>query len=211
VADTLLATRGAGSALIEAGYALAGLPLQIEYLDYSRPGPDLDRLRAANPLGQVPTLLRAAGGVLTESAAILLHLAESQPQAGLAPAPDSAQRAEFLRWLFFLVAAVYPTFTYGDEPRRWVLDEISARQLRRGTDQRREEAWQQLERSLDPSPWLLGERFSLLDLYIGVMSRWRPRRMWFAEHCPKLHRVALAVDALPELAAVWDRNFRSGG
>ncbi|MDR3419459.1 MAG: glutathione S-transferase family protein [Nevskia sp.] len=205
--DTLLATRGAGSMLIEAGYALAGVPLHVEYVDYTQPGPGLDHLRALNPLGQVPTLQRANGTVMTESAAILLQLAEAHPHAGLAPALGDSQRADFLRWLFFLVSAVYPTFTYGDEPQRWVLDEISARQLRRSTDQRRAEAWQQLERSLDPAPWLLGERFSLLDVYIGVMTRWRPRRAWFAERCPKLYAVALGVDARPELAEVWRRNF----
>jgi GST-like protein len=39
------------------------------------------------------------------------------------------------------------------------------------------------------------------------MSRWRPRRAWFAERCPKLHAVALRVDADPRVAEVWARNY----
>jgi GST-like protein len=39
------------------------------------------------------------------------------------------------------------------------------------------------------------------------MTRWRPRRDWFAEQCPKLHAIALACDADPRLAPVWARNF----
>ena len=208
MSDTLIATRGAGSVLVEAGYALAGVPLQIEYMDYTEPGPARERLIRLNPLCQVPTLLRADGSVLTESAAILLHLAETQAQARLMPAVDDPRRADFLRWLFFMVSAIYPTFTYGDEPRRWVEGADAADQLRASTDRRREEAWQQMESSLSPAPWLLGEDFSLLDLYVGVMSRWRPRHAWFARHCPKLHAVALEVDAKAELADAWKRNFK---
>lgn len=206
--DTLIATRGAGSTLVEAGYALAGVDLRIEYMDYEQPGPEQDRLIRLNPLRQVPTLLRADGQLMTESAAILLHLAETQPQARLMPEPHGPRRAEFLRWLLFLNAAIYPTFTYGDEPGQWVEGEAAAAQLRASTDRRRENGWRQLERGLEPAPWLLGADFSLLDLYVGVMSRWRPRREWFARECPRLHAVALAVDARPELADIWKRNFR---
>jgi GST-like protein len=39
------------------------------------------------------------------------------------------------------------------------------------------------------------------------MSRWRPRRAWFAEHCPKLHAIALRVDGDPRLTGVWTRNY----
>jgi len=39
---------------------------------------------------------------------------------------------------------------------------------------------------------------------VGVMTHWRPRRAWFAEHCPKLHAIAMAVDADPRLRPLWD-------
>ncbi len=55
--------------------------------------------------------------------------------------------------------------------------------------------------------WFLGERFSALDVYVGIMTHWRPGRAWFAEHCPRLHAIAEAVDRLPALAPVWAANF----
>jgi GST-like protein len=64
-----------------------------------------------------------------------------------------------------------------------------------------------MEAALSPAPWCLGGTLSALDLYVGVMTHWRPRRPWFAEHCPKLHRVALALDGEARLQAVWARNF----
>ena len=42
---------------------------------------------------------------------------------------------------------------------------------------------------------------------VGVMTHWRPRRAWFAEHCPKLHAIAVAIDATPALRPLWDAEF----
>lgn len=201
----LLGQKGYGSVIAEAAFALAGIEIAIEDLDYESPGPDRDRLLALNPLGQVPTLIMPDGSVMTESAAILLHVADLAPEAGLVPALDDPNRPRFLRWLVFLVSAVYPTFTYGDVPERWVPADV-APLLKEATNRHREGLWRQVEADFDPAPWLLGARFSALDLYVCAMSRWRPRRDWFAVECPRLHRIALAVDALPALRGVWARN-----
>ena len=53
----------------------------------------------------------------------------------------------------------------------------------------------------------LGERFSAIDIYIGAMTHWRPRRAWFDENAPKLAAIADRALALPRLADVWARNY----
>lgn len=199
----LLAARGWGSAITEAVLTLAGIPYERDLLDPS-PGPGRDRLLAVNPLGQLPTVVLPDGKVLTESAAIVLRAADLAPHAGLVPAPDAPERTAFLRWLVFIVAALYPTFTYGDEPKRWT--EAGSDELRKSTDAHRVVLWQQLEREA-VGPWFLGERFSALDVYVSVMTRWRPGRKRLAETCPKLLAIAAAVDARPELVPVWKANF----
>ena len=196
--------RGWGSVLAEAVLSSAGIPYERDEVDPSEPGPGRDRLRAANPLGQLPTVVLPDGAVLTESAAIVLHVAELVPEAGLAPPPGAPDRAAFLRWLVFLVAAVYPTFTYGDEPARWVT--TASDELRRSTDEHRKKLWKQLE-GVAAGPWFLGERFSALDIYIGVMTRWRPGRAWFAKSCPRLHAIAEAADGRPAIASLLAANF----
>ncbi len=55
----------------------------------------------------------------------------------------------------------------------------------------------------------LGERFSALDLYIGVMTLWRPRQDWFAVNTKRLAAIGDAARALPALLPVWQRNFPS--
>jgi GST-like protein len=155
-----------------------------------------------NPLAQVPTVIAPDGGVLTESAAIVQIIDELAPAAGLLPPAGDPLRRDALRWLTFVIAAIYPTFTYGDDPAKWGCGE----ELARATNAHREALWRYLEAGVVRGPWFLGDRFSALDVYVAVMTRWRPRRAWFAEHAPKLHAIAVAVDRDPRLARVWADN-----
>ncbi len=202
----LLACKGCGSAIVEAAFALAGVPLEVEEVDYSPGSPTRDRLLAANPLGQVPALLLPDARVLTESLAILHYLDDLEPGARLIPPPGDVTRTAFYRWSVFLVAAVYPTFTYGDDPKRWVANEEGARQLRESTDRYREACWLQLE-SAAGEPWFLGERPSALDLYLVAMTRWRPGVLWFAKRTPRLVAIAKRAAAPEAVARVVQRNF----
>jgi len=195
---------GCGSVIAEAALVLAEIPYDREEVDYTKPGPARDRLLAYNPLGQVPTLILPDGAVMTETCAIVLHVDELVPAAGLLPAPGDPLRRDALRWLVFLVAAVYPTFTYGDDPAKWVGEAGPA--LRDATNAHRAQLWRQVEAAAR-APWFLGARFSILDVYLAAMTRWRPRRAWFAEHCPRIAAIATAADADPRLAALWAANF----
>lgn len=195
---------GWGSAIVEAMLELAGVPYRVEPVDPLKPSPARERMAKLNPLVQVPTLLLPDGKVMTESAAIALYLADQVP--GLAPPAGSPDRAAFLRWLVYLVAAIYPTFTYGDWPERYVSDSIAAKAFRARTDAVRQDNWRQVESAAAATPWFLQGGFSALDIYIRMMTTWRPRRAWFQANCPKLHAIALAADAEPRLVAVWARN-----
>ena len=202
----LLGCKGCGNAIVEAAFALAGVALETEEVDYSPGSPTRDRLLAVNPLGQVPALVLPSGRVLTESLAILHHLDDLAPQAALIPAKGDASRERFYRWAVFLIAAVYPTYTYGDEPAKWVRDEAGAKQLREATDEHRKALWKQIEREA-ATPWFLGERRSALDLYLAVMTRWRPGRKWFAENTPKVVAIAEKAATLPGVKEALKRNF----
>jgi len=197
----VIGTKGCGSVIAEASLILSGVSFTREEIDYEHPTPAFLEL---NPLGQVPTIVLDDGSIMTETAAFAIWLDGEHPRARLLPPPGDPLRAQALRWLVYLVAAIYPTFTYGDTPSKWVGDAGEA--LRASTDAHRERCWRQLE-AVANGPWFLGEPFSIVDVYVSVMSRWRPRRAWFADNAPKLHAIAMAVDADPRLRPLWDANF----
>jgi GST-like protein len=203
----LYAQPGWGSAIVEAQLAWYGLPLEIEDVgDLFASAAARDRVRPANPLTQVPTLILPDTQIMTESAAITLHLADVTGSNDLVPTPQEAVRPQFLRWLLFLVANVYPTFTYVDDPSRFVPDANARDGFAASVGAYKERLWRQVEGNAG-APYFLGGRYSALDIYIGVMTHWRPRRAWFAGECPKLHAIAARIDVEPRLAAVWRRNF----
>lgn len=204
---TLYGKAGWGSVIVEAQLDLAGLPYRIEEVDPLESAADRERLAKFNPLAQLPTLILPGGAVMTESAAITLHVGDQAPKAGLVPPAGDKTRDAFLRWLVFIVANIYPMFTVGDDTSRFVADPAAQKELRVSTENYKSRSWQIVESGIAPKPWFLGARFSALDIYAASMTRWRPQRAWFKENCPKLYSAALAADAEPRLAKVWQRNF----
>lgn len=202
----LFTSPGCGSMIVELAAAIADVPLECIDLAWEETGWDSASLRGINPTGQVPTLILPDGAVMTESAAIILHFADIAPQAGLAPAPGDGDRPAFLRWLVTLVAAIYPTFTYGDRPERWVPGHADAEQaLTDACIDHRKTLYRTVEAAAG-APYFLGARLSAIDLYLWAMSHWRPRQAWFAAETPKLFAIAQKIAALPEAKAVNVRN-----
>jgi len=205
----LYARPGWGSAIVEAQLAWYGLPYETtDVADLFKSAESREHLAKINPIHQVPTLILPDGSLMTESAAITLHLADATGSTDLVPAPGEVVRPRFLRWLVFLVANVYPTFTYADDPSRFVPTENARDGYKGAVSAYREKLWAQVEADA-AAPWFLGDRFSALDIYAATMTRWTPKKDWFAGHCPRLTAIAKRADDEPRLAAVWARNFPS--
>lgn len=202
----LLGADGCGNAIVEMAFALARVPVRTEAIDYSAGSPTRGRLLAVNPLGQVPALVLPDGGVMTESLAMIHWIDDRAPAAGLVPRAGDPGRAAFLRWSTFIVSALYPTWTYGDEPAKWVPHAQGAKQLRESTDRHRIELWRQVEAAAG-APWFLGTRASAIDLYLAAMTRWRPGRGWFEANAPRVLAIAERAAALPAVAPVFARHF----
>ena len=204
---TLYARDGWGSVLVEAQLAWYGLEHdRVQVGDLLGSAEARDAIADVNPLAQVPALVLPDGQVMTESAAITLYLADLTGSTELVPAAGEPSRAAFLRWLVFFVANVYPTFTYADDPARFVEIEEARAPFRARVDDYARRMWRVLE-SAAREPWFLGQRFSALDLYITCMTHWRPGRAWFTENAPRLAAVAARTDDEPRLREVLARNF----
>jgi glutathione S-transferase len=137
-----------------------GAPYRLEIVRFDKREHKTDRFLAINPMGKLPALVHR-GVVVTESAAICAYLADAFPAAGLAPALDDPARGTYFRWLFFAAGCVEPAMLEKsfarppvDQPGR----------LGYGTY---EDTMAALERAVTPGPFVLGDRFSAADVYVG--------------------------------------------
>jgi GST-like protein len=198
---------GFGSVPVEAALTLLGLPYRVDegpaWAGVTAPA----ELAAINPMRQIPAVILPSGALMTESAAILIWLADTYPAAGLSPPVASPLRAAFLRWMVFVSAAIYGLYWVRDDPTRLVADKAAAAEVKARTAERITQCWVIMEAQIEPGLYLLGEQLSVLDLYVTAMSRWGPRRKSFYEVAPRMGEIVRRVDSDPRLANFWAERF----
>ncbi|EQB7864839.1 glutathione S-transferase family protein [Citrobacter amalonaticus] len=194
---------GWGSAISELMLTLADIPYRfVDVSGFDSEGPQRDLLQKINPLCQVPTLTLENGEVMTETAAIALMVLDRRPD--LAPPIGRSERQQFQRLLIWLVANIYPTFTYADYPERWAPD-VPA-QLKKNCIEYRKSLYLWLNDRLSAEPYAFGEQLTLLDCYLCVMRTWGPGHDWFQDNTPNISAIADAVCQRAELRQVLKNN-----
>ncbi len=192
-----------GSAISELMLTLANIPYRfVDVSGFTSEGPQRDLLQKINPLCQVPTLTLENGEVMTETAAIALMILDRRPD--LAPPVGRTERQQFQRLLIWLVANIYPTFTYADYPERWVPD--APEQLKKSCIEYRKSLYLWLNDQLSAEPYAFGEQLTLLDCYLCVMRTWGPGHDWFQDNTPNISAIADAVCQRAELRQVLKSN-----
>lgn len=163
---------------------------------------------AINPMGKVPAIVHG-DVVVTEAAAICAYLADAFPRAGLAPAADDPLRGTYYRWMFFAAGPVEAAVS------------AKALGLLAPPERAATVGYGSYEQTVDTleaaakaaSPWLLGERFSAADVYVGsqvswgVMFKTLPERPAFVEYATRLQaREAAARAAALDDALIADKG-----
>ena len=195
-----------GSLASEAALNVAGadyeiIPVNIKEGEQHRPEYGL-----INPRRQLPALALPDGSVITEGAAILLHIADAHPQANLAPPPGSNERAQHDRWLFFFAVNVYEGELRKLQPQRYVSSEDCAEAAKTAADSYVERHYRIFEASMGDGPYTFGESFTVLDIYIWMLAQWMPVE-WLERECPKINRLVESVKIRPSIAPVQKWHF----
>jgi GST-like protein len=204
---TVYGATGSGSIAVEAALTLLGLPYElVEGATWAEESARV-RVGVVNPLRQIPTLVLPSGETMTETGAILLYLADAHPHAQLAPALDDPLRRQFLRWLFYVSSAIYALHWIKPDVRRVGAKTEQRDAVVEAVHERIAFCWRHMDAQLSPKDYLLGDRLTVLDLYVTVVSRFGPWRLKFYEVAPKMASVVKRVDAEPRLAEFWARRF----
>jgi glutathione S-transferase len=174
---------GAASLCVHLALLEIGAPHELRKLDLAAGEQRSAAYLKLNPNGLVPTLL-IQNRPYFEAGACLMTLAERHPAAGLAPAPESLERAAWNQWILHLANTLQPAFRLWFYPSDLSADEATQTTIKAGTRARIETIWQRLDAQLAAhGPYLLGENMSAADLLLIMLMRWsrnmpRPATDW---------------------------------
>lgn len=143
----------------------SGLELQLEKVDFKTRTAGGVSFSSINPKGYVPALQLDDGEVLTEGPAIVQYLADQKPGAALAPAAGTRDRYRLQEMLGYLNSEIHKSYSplfKSDLP-------AAAREERIAYLHKR---YAVIEQRLAKHDWLVGERFSVADVYLFTLTRW---------------------------------------
>ena len=156
-----------------------GVPFELVLVDRRQNAQKMTAYLKLNPNGLIPVLLDG-DLVLYEAAAICLHLCDTHPAAGLAPAVGTAERAHFYKWLMWLTNTLQSTLSAYFYPERWVNagNGSGALQVKAQAEIKVGLLLDQLDAELarqahhHAAPWLLGASYSAVDSFTLMLCRW---------------------------------------
>jgi glutathione S-transferase len=126
---------------------------------------------SVNPKGRVPALVTDRG-ILTEVPAILLYIAQTNPQAGLAPLEDFFDLARMQSFNNYLCATVHVAHAHGGRGTRWADDPAAIADMKRKVPETVTACFELIESEMFESPWVMGDTYSLCDPYLYTIARW---------------------------------------
>ncbi|CAN0000755.1 unnamed protein product [Phaeothamnion confervicola] len=155
---------------------------------------------ALNPKGRVPVLIDG-DFVLTESAAICLHLAERFPQAGLLPAPGTRERARAYEWMLFLSNTVQPALMDWFHPDWLIEDKAAHAAIKTHAQMRLGEHFAHIDAQLAARgrPYCLGAAVSTADFFVHMLARWSRHLAKPAYSYPSIKRLTDAMKQRPSV------------
>ena len=202
----LYSRAGSGSLVVEAILEYVGADYQLIDVKRDENKKPPAEFLAINPLGQVPVLLLPDNGIMTESAAITIYLADMYPAAKLAPAISSPRRAAYLRWLMFLAANIYMTDLEVYYSERHSTDPKHAPSIKAAAVIQMAREWQIFADAVGGGPFLFGTEMTAVDVYAAMLVDWNVEvPVFFAKHA-NIKRLYDRVLEVPAFKKVWVRN-----
>ena len=149
----------------------AGAPYTAERLDFKNNQQNSPEYLAINPKGRVPTLVTDRG-ILTETPAILAFIAQSFPQAMLAPFEDAFTLAEVQAFNSYLCSTVHVAHAHKLRGYRWAAEESSFTDMKGMVPKSVGACFALIERSMLRGPWVMGESYTICDPYLFTVGQW---------------------------------------
>jgi glutathione S-transferase len=149
----------------------AGAQYESVRIDFAKGEQGKPEYLAINPKGRVPALFTERG-VLTETPALLVFIAQLHPAARLAPLDNPFAFAEVQAFNSFLCATVHVAHSHRMRGTRWADDAASIADMQRKVPRSVGEGFGLIERGMLKGPWVMGEAYSICDPYLFTLAQW---------------------------------------
>lgn len=162
-----------GSCALASHIALqeAGAAYTTERVDFKSNQQNSPEYLAINPKGRVPALVTDRG-ILTETPAMLAFIAQSFPQAKLAPLQDPFAFAQAQAFNSYLCSTVHVAHAHRVRGGRWATDEASFADMKRMVPKTVGASFALIERGMLRGPWVMGETYTICDPYLFTLAQW---------------------------------------
>ena len=175
-------------------------PVRLDFKTQQQRAPEYLKV---NPKGRVPALATDRG-VITETPAILQFIAQSFPEAGLAPLDDVFQLAKVNEFNSYLCSTVHVAHAHKGRGYRWVEaeDTASIDAMKKKAPRNMAECFTLMEEQMVKGPWVLGDRFSISDLYLYTLASWLPGHEIDVNRFPRIADLKRRLDEKPQVQKV---------
>lgn len=196
---TLFYAPGACSRASHIALREAGADFQLRPVDFANAEQRGDAYRRVNPKGRVPALATDRG-VLTETPAILAYVAQTFPEANLAPLDDPFEFARLQAFTSYLCATVHVAHAHSRRGERWADDEAAIAEMKRKAPEVMAACFELIENQMFAGPWVMGKAYSIADPYLFTITQWLPGHRVNVARYPKIRDHLQRMSARPAVA-----------
>jgi len=191
-----------GSCALASHIALeeAGADYRAHRIDFAANEQQSLAFLKVNPKGRVPALATPMG-ILTESPAMLVYIAQTHPAAGLAPMDDAFAFARLQAVMSYLCSTLHVAHAHRQRGRRWADDDAALEAMRRKVPQSVGDAFAYLEDHAFEGPFVMGASYTVADPYLFTMARWMEGDGVDPARFPKIRAHREAMRARPAVRA----------
>ena len=149
----------------------AGAEYSTVRIDFAANEQRTSEYLAINPKGRVPALVTDRG-ILTESPAMLAFIAQSFPQARLAPFDDPFAFAQVQAFNSYLCSTLHVAHAHHMRGHRWADDQSAIREMQRKVPEAVGACYDLIERDMLKGPWVIGDAYTICDPYLFTFAQW---------------------------------------
>jgi len=179
----------------------AGAEYETVRVDFATNGQRTPEYLAINPKGRVPSLVTDRG-ILTETPAILMFVCQSYPQARLAPLDDVFALAQVQSFNSYFCSTVHVAHAHRMRGYRWADDPAAIAEMKRKAPQAVGECFALIEREMLKGPWVMGDTYSICDMYLFTLAQWLEADGVDLEKLPRVAEHRLRMSELPVVRKV---------